>query len=102
VEDFSQVLHLTPQEIAGLANPQAFRVYVTPYFASLLDSDDPACLLRRQVMPTARELEPFAAARVDPLAEAVQSPVPGLVHRYPDRVLMLLTTRCASSGEFWF
>lgn len=99
-EDFARVLRLTPQEITGLSNPQAFRVDVTPYFASLLDPDDPACPLRRQVLPTARELESFAAASADPLSEAAQSPVPGLVHRYPDRVLMLLTTQCASYCRF--
>lgn len=96
VEDLSQVLHLTDEEIAGLSASEHFRVDVTPYFASLMDPDDPTCPIRRQVIPTGREAVPFTAEMIDSLAEDAHSPVPGLVHRYPDRVLMLVTTQCAS------
>ncbi len=100
VEDFSHILHLTPDEIAGLSAPERFRVEVTPYFASLMDPDDPHCPIRRQVIPTAQELVPFDAEMADSLGEDAHSPVAGLVHRYPDRVLMLLTTQCASYCRF--
>jgi lysine 2,3-aminomutase len=96
VEDFAQVIRLTPDEIEGLSAPGHFRVDVTPYFASLMDPDDPACPVRRQIMPTSAELAPFQAEMVDSLNEDAHSPAPGLVHRYPDRVLMLVTTQCAS------
>lgn len=96
VEDFAQVIRLTPDEIEGLSAPGLFRVDVTPYFASLMDPDDPNCPIRRQIMPTAQELVPFSAEMADSLNEDAHSPVPGLVHRYPDRVLMLVTTQCAS------
>lgn len=96
VEDFARVVRLTSDEIAGLSAPGHFRVDVTPYFASLMDPDDPNCPIRRQIMPTAAELIPFNAEMVDSLNEEAHSPVPGLVHRYPDRVLMLVTTQCAS------
>jgi len=96
VEELGKAIHLTPDEIEGLSAPGRFRVDVTPYFASLIDSDDPACPIRRQVIPTAQELVPFSGERTDSLAEDSHSPVPGLVHRYPDRVLMLVTTQCAS------
>jgi lysine 2,3-aminomutase len=96
VEELGQVIHLTPAEIAGLSAPHHFRVDITPYFASLIDPDDPNCPIRRQVIPTAQEMVPFAAEMADSLAEDAHSPVPGLVHRYPDRVLMLVTTQCAS------
>jgi lysine 2,3-aminomutase len=89
-------IHLTPDEIEGLSAPGRFRVDVTPYFASLIDPDDPACPIRRQVIPTAQELAPFSDEMADSLAEDSHSPVPGLVHRYPDRALMLVTTQCAS------
>lgn len=95
-EELAQVLHLTPEEVAGLSAPGHFRADITPYFASLIDPDDPNCPIRRQVIPTERELVPFTAEMTDSLAEDVHSPVPGLVHRYPDRVLMLVTTQCAS------
>jgi len=96
VEELSQVIHLTPAEEAALASPGHFRVDITPYFASLMDPDDPDCPIRRQVVPTDRELVPFEAEMADSLAEDAHSPLPGLVHRYPDRVLMLVTTQCAS------
>ncbi|MFN3334233.1 MAG: KamA family radical SAM protein, partial [Caldilinea sp.] len=96
VEDFARVIKLTPDEIAGLSAPEHFRVDVTPYFASLMDPDDPRCPVRLQIMPTAAELTPFIAEMEDSLSEDAHSPVPGLVHRYPDRVLMLVTTQCAS------
>jgi lysine 2,3-aminomutase len=96
VEDFARVIRLTPDEVAGLSAPGHFRVDVTPYFAALMDPDDPNCPIRRQIMPTAQELTPFTAEMVDSLNEDAHSPVPGLVHRYPDRVLMLVTTQCAS------
>lgn len=96
VEDLSRVIHLTAEEVEGLSARQHFRIDITPYFASLMDPSDPACPLRRQVVPLGRELQSFAGMNVDSLSEEAYSPVPGLVHRYPDRVLMLVTTHCAS------
>jgi lysine 2,3-aminomutase len=100
VEDLSQIIRLTPEERAGLEAPGHFRVDITPYFASLMDPDDPNCPIRRQVVPTVQELVPEAADMADSLNEEAHSPVPGLVHRYPDRVLMLVTTQCASYCRF--
>jgi lysine 2,3-aminomutase len=96
VEELGKVIHLTEEEIEGLSAPERFRVDVTPYFASLIDPDDPNCPIRRQVIPTRQELAPFGAEMADSLAEDAHSPVPGLVHRYPDRVLMLVTTQLAT------
>jgi hypothetical protein len=62
--------------------------------------DDPACPVRRQVVPTELEAWAFEGLRVDSLAEEAHAVVPGLVHRYPDRVLMLVTTECASYCRF--
>ena len=96
VEDFARVINLTPEEVAGLSEPGHFRADLTPYFASLMDPNDPACPIRRQVVPTARELVCGEDDLADSLDEDAQSSVPGLVHRYPDRVLMMVTTECAS------
>ena len=96
VEELSRVISLTPEEVEGLSASERFRVDITPYFASLLDPEDPDCPIRRQVIPTGQERLPFTAEMVDSLGEDAHSPVPGLVHRYPDRVLMLVTTQCAS------
>jgi lysine 2,3-aminomutase len=95
-EDFEKVLKLTDSERKALSAPDVFRVDVTPYFVSLIDPDNPNDPIRKQVIPTAREMVPFTAMMEDSLAEDRHSPVPGLVHRYPDRVLMLVTTQCAT------
>jgi lysine 2,3-aminomutase len=96
VEEIGRILNLTDDERAGLSSPDKFRVDITPYFLSLIDPDDPNDPIRRQVIPTDCEHEAFTAMMEDSLAEDRHSPVPGLVHRYPDRVLMLVTTQCAS------
>lgn len=94
--DLAEIIHLTPDEVEGVQASGRFRLDITPYFASLIDPDDPTCPIRRQVVPTGQELVPFTSEMADSLAEDLHSPVPGLVHRYPDRVLMLVTTQCAS------
>ncbi len=96
VEEFSKVLNLTDSEKKALSSPDLFRVDITPYFISLIDPDNPDDPVRRQIVPTAGEMVSFTAQMEDSLAEDRHSPVPGLVHRYPDRVLMLVTTQCAS------
>jgi lysine 2,3-aminomutase len=95
-QELAQVIQLTAEEIQGLNADAKFRVDITPYFASLIDPHDPHCPIRRQVIPLGRELQAFEGMQADSLAEDQHSPVPGLVHRYPDRVLMLVTTHCAS------
>lgn len=95
-EDFEKVLTLTDSEREALNTPGLFRVDITPYYVSLIDPNDPNDPIRKQIVPTAAELKPFTAMMEDSLAEDRHSPVPGLVHRYPDRVLMLVTTQCAS------
>lgn len=100
VADFSRFIHLTDSEIKALRAPNLFRVEITPYFASLIDPHDPNCPIRRQVIPLEEEMMPDPLSMVDSLNEDAHSPVPGLVHRYPDRVLMLVTTECASYCRF--
>jgi lysine 2,3-aminomutase len=96
LSEIERVLNLTEEERDGLSAPEKFRVDITPYFLSLIDPDDPDDPIRRQVIPLGREHQAFTAMMEDSLAEDRHSPVPGLVHRYPDRVLMLVTTQCAS------
>lgn len=73
---------------------------VTPHFLSLIDKNDTNCPLRRQLVPQVAELDPDANLRTDPLGEEDHEVVPHLVHRYPDRVLLLATDRCASYCRF--
>ena len=96
LDEIEGILELTDEERAGLSAPDKFRVDITPYFISLIDPKDPNDPIRRQVIPLGREQQAFTAMMEDSLAEDRHSPVPGLVHRYPDRVLMLVTTQCAS------
>jgi lysine 2,3-aminomutase len=95
-KDFEDIFPLTESESKALNTPGLFRVDITPYFASLIYPDDINDPIRKQVIPSAGEILPFTGMMEDSLAEDAHSPVPGLVHRYPDRVLMLVTTQCAS------
>ena len=96
LEEIGAILELTDDERAGLSAEGKFRVDITPYFISLIDPKDPADPIRRQVIPVGSEAASFTGMMEDSLGEDLHSPVPGLVHRYPDRVLMLVTTQCAS------
>ena len=99
-EDFQRIIDLTPEETLAFDTPGMFRVGVTPYFASLIDPDDPHCPIRRQVIPTAAEQQVSLEEMTDSLGEDAHSPVTGLVHRYPDRILMLVNSQCASFCRF--
>jgi lysine 2,3-aminomutase len=68
---------------------------VTPYFFSLIDKDDPKCPIRKQAIPRLEEFSVSSCEMVDPCGEENHSPAPGLVHRYPDRVLLIVTETCA-------
>jgi lysine 2,3-aminomutase len=97
LEHFQRLLRLSVTEEQGLLiAPEKFAVAVTPYFASLLDSEDPFCPLRLQVIPRQEELIVNTADMVDPCGEDNDTPVPGLIHRYPDRVLLLALDTCAA------
>src|ERR1051325_9345781 len=88
---------LTPEEYAGatLANHK-LALAITPYFFNLIDPADENCPIRTQVIPRIEETHTASWEMSDPCGEDSHSPVPGLVHRYPDRVLFLVTDRCAS------
>ncbi|MCM2273674.1 MAG: KamA family radical SAM protein [Candidatus Didemnitutus sp.] len=97
VEQLERLMTLTPEEKAGcLFAAHKLALAITPYFFNLIDRDDPACPIRKQVIPRIDESIVSAEEMLDSLGEDEHSPVPGLVHRYPDRVLFLVTDRCAS------
>ncbi|MFM1769946.1 MAG: hypothetical protein RJA22_2475 [Verrucomicrobiota bacterium] len=88
---------LSPEERAGTAlSDSKLALGITPYFFNLIDPADELCPVRRQVIPRIEETETAPWELADPCGEDGHSPVPGLVHRYPDRVLFLVTDRCAS------
>ena len=96
LEDFQAVLNLTGEEIDGLTLAgQKFVVGVPPYWVSLMDRDNPACPIRRQVVPSVKELITSPTDMEDPCGEDHDMKTPGLVHRYPDRVLFLASDQCA-------
>lgn len=103
VRDLEQVLVLTDDERAGLGALETrggLPLGITPHFLALMNPSDPADPLRLQVVPRAAEMEPASWDRRDPLGEEDLEVVPFLVHRYPDRVLLLATDRCASYCRF--
>lgn len=96
-EQLGGVLELTPDERRALALAgRRLAVRVTPHFLSLIDPADSADPLRRQVIPRPEELLRAPEELDDPCGERKDEKTPGLIHRYPDRVLLLCTDRCAT------
>ena len=91
------LMELTPQERAGtILSGSKLALAITPHFFNLIDRNDPACPIRRQVIPRLEETRVSPLEMADPCGEDADMVAPGLVHRYPDRVLLLATDRCAS------
>ncbi|HPG33495.1 MAG TPA: lysine 2,3-aminomutase [Lentimicrobium sp.] len=99
IETFDQLkkyISLTPSEEEGVKKSlETLRMAITPYYLSLIDTDNPNCPIRKQAVPSGAELHRSVADLLDPLHEDGDSPVPGLTHRYPDRVLFLITDMCS-------
>ena len=96
LDELKKYISLTPNEEEGVAKSlQTLRMAITPYYLSLVDPEDRNCPVRKQAIPTGLETHQSAADLLDPLHEDEDSPVPGLTHRYPDRVLFLITDMCS-------
>lgn len=96
VEQLKQVVNLTPEEEEGVRiSTQTIPLNITPYYASLMDPNDPECPIRKQSVPISAEIMKTRYDLEDPLHEDEDSPTPGLTHRYPDRVLFLITNQCS-------
>ena len=96
LEDLKKYMKLTAEEEEGVRKTlSTLRMAITPYYLSLIDPNDPHDPVRRQCIPTALETHQAAADLLDPLHEDEDSPTPGLTHRYPDRVLFLITDMCS-------
>ena len=109
---FAKTLHAPDLTAAGLVPPERlaelervaarYAVAVTPAMAELIDPDDPADPIARQFLPTAAELDHRPEESSDPVGDETHSPVLGIVHRYPDRVLLMATHACAVYCRFCF
>ncbi|MBW1743194.1 MAG: lysine 2,3-aminomutase [Deltaproteobacteria bacterium] len=96
LEDVVRVLNPSKETIEGIKiATRHFRMAITPYYASLIDIDNPYCPIKAQAIPSASEAEFSRSDMADPLEEDRDSPVKGLTHRYPDRVLLLVTDVCS-------
>jgi lysine 2,3-aminomutase len=96
LDELKNYIKLTPAEEEGVAKSlKTLRMAITPYYMSLIDVNNPNCPVRRQAIPTINELHQADADLLDPLHEDEDSPVAGLTHRYPDRVLFLITDMCS-------
>lgn len=101
-DELGQALRLTPEELDGARDAEraGFPLSITPYYLSLIDPDDPACPIRRQVVPNVRERQEVPGDLRDPLGEDAHEVAPGLIQRYPDRALLFATDRCAVYCRF--
>ncbi|MBK7093650.1 MAG: lysine 2,3-aminomutase [Saprospiraceae bacterium] len=95
-EELRKFIKLTDAEEEGVKKSlETLRMAITPYYLSIIDLKDPDCPIRKQAIPSVMELHLSKADLLDPLHEDEDAPVPGLTHRYPDRVLFLITDMCA-------
>ncbi len=96
VEDLKKYFPLSDREVEDIGGLlKKFRMSITPYYLCLMDPENPDCPIRKQAVPAIEEMHISKADMNDPLAEDTDSPVPGLTHRYPDRVLFLITDMCS-------
>ncbi|WP_072469800.1 lysine 2,3-aminomutase [Urinicoccus massiliensis] len=96
VETLGKIFELTEEEKEDIQQVlNKFRMGITPYYASLIDPSNPKDPVRLQAIPSGLETHIAGSDLADPLHEDEDSPVPGLTHRYPDRVLFLITDMCS-------
>ena len=96
VETLAKIISLTDQEKEDINRcSDMYSMAITPYYASLMSATDASCPLRRQAVPSIKETIIHSGEMSDPLCEASSSPVANIVHRYPDRVLFLVSHQCA-------
>lgn len=101
LDDLRKVIKVTDDEVKAYeGSVEMFNMSITPYYAALMDPDDPNCPIRLQAVPKIGELHVAPEDMEDPLAEERDMPVPGLTHRYPDRVLFYTTHNCAMYCRF--
>jgi lysine 2,3-aminomutase len=96
IDELKQVVNLNEDEVGGVENVRdSIPLRITPYYAMMMDPDDPTCPVRMQAVPLSNEMQRSPWDMEDPLDEDEDSPVLGLTHRYPDRVLFLITNQCS-------
>lgn len=96
LDQLKKYIKLTPQEEEGVKESlKTLRMAITPYYLSIINTEISNCPIRKQAIPTGAETFQSDADLLDPLHEDEDSPVPGLTHRYPDRVLFLITDMCS-------
>lgn len=96
IEELEEIVNLTKGEKQGIQKAlRHLRMAITPYYASLMNIDDPSCPIRLQAIPSFREVNKSKHDLEDPLSEDTDSPAPGITHRYPDRVLFIVTDQCS-------
>ncbi|MBI5525410.1 MAG: lysine 2,3-aminomutase [Deltaproteobacteria bacterium] len=101
LEELEAVIQLTDEERQGIAKVlKKYRMAITPYYASIMDPEDAACPIRMQAVPTFHESVPGRGDMHDPLAEDRDMVAPNLVHRYPDRALLIVTDQCSMYCRF--
>ena len=95
VEQLREWINVTEREEKAIkACAGKYRWGITPYYASLMDKHDEMCPIRQQAVPSLLELEHFPNASVDPVGDRIYRKTNRVVHKYPDRVILLVTKMC--------
>lgn len=96
LEQVSNYINLTVEEKKAIQYSRRLRMAITPYFASLIDNNDINCPIRKQCIPSLEEFRTSVTELDDPCGEIKDTVTPNLIHRYPDRVVLLITDTCAT------
>jgi lysine 2,3-aminomutase len=103
IDDLAGAGFISPSETSALRSvADRYATAVTSDMAALIDPDDPHDPIARQFIPSAAELHTTATERADPIGDDVHSPIPGIIHRYPDRVLLKAVHACPVYCRFCF
>ena len=95
IEGLREWICPTPDEIAGIKRTEGrYKWHITPYYASLMDPENPSCPVRRQAIPSLDELEPAAHDTDDPVGDTLNRKTNRIIHAYQDRVAFLVTDQC--------
>lgn len=95
VEQLSEWVEVTDDERSALeASRGRYKFEITPHYASLMDPLDPKCPIRRQAVPSSLEFESYPGADIDPVGDRVYRKTNRVVHKYPDRAILLVTQNC--------
>ncbi len=99
LEELNNILNLEVKELRGCIHTK-FKFAITPHILKIIDKTNPSCPVRKQFIPSIEEIRMEPEESLDPCCETDDTKLPGLIHRYSDRAVLLITNKCAAYCRF--